>query len=290
MQSNSENPISIHDLAKQIVALREKPLLVIYYPCDGEIGTGDHKVVYDHLIEHAVVPIKDLDVLVHSTGGECNESYLISKAIWECAEHTTSLVPYMAASGGTSISISAEKILLGACGILSPIDAYETDQKTQQTNNITVVRYEDTEDVYINQFIEFIATTKIRIDTACGYHTNVENTLLESLVSTVGVKEIAARERQRVLPATYASKLLSRMFPDDIQKRAHIASKLVNDFPAHEFAIDYDFATDIGLVVEKMPFALSQLTKQYVKALDDCYDNKDICQDGDPFVEYYPLQ
>jgi hypothetical protein len=71
---------------------------------------------------HKSTKIRKLFLVIHSPGGAVSSSYKIAKALGKSFSEITVFVPYMAASGGTLISLIGEEIVMGMMSHLTPID------------------------------------------------------------------------------------------------------------------------------------------------------------------------
>ncbi len=113
----------IDNLSLEIAQLRLKPLLILYWPEDGEIKTADISDLYDELRRGlGTEKINDIDILIHTYGGNPDEAYRIVQLIRSLVNNISMLVPYHAYSAGSLICLGADKIYFGAYASLSPID------------------------------------------------------------------------------------------------------------------------------------------------------------------------
>jgi hypothetical protein len=210
------------------------------------------------------------------------------------------LVPYNAYSSGTLMCLGANKIWMGACAALSPIDityTFENDDGTYDYEN------EDKEDIpliCIDNFVKFTkyCKDKIEIDPESDERidTKIEEFLLQTFIDRMGVIKIAGYFRERDSTRLYAYSLLkSYMFPENDKNELidSICKSLVYDFPSHRFEIDYYIAANmLGLNVEKMPIALSCITRRLIDELTTASEENIICKNLDdenkmPYIKYY---
>jgi hypothetical protein len=128
--------------------------------------------------------------------------------------------------------------------------------------------------------------------------TDVERHLLVEMVRQVGALNVGRYFRERTLTGHYAFRLLSDyMFSNSSNKQSlcdDIATKILFEFPSHEFEMDYHICRDLGLPVSEMNDAESEKTKLLVNELDDLADRGVICKQLDetykaPFIRLYPL-
>jgi len=111
----------IDDFARQISQIRQRPLLYLLYPKYGMIEETNSIRLYQEFLESG--NLDNLDVILHSTGGDLNEAYDIIKL---CRRYTTGevtvFVPMRAMSAATLISLGADKVILSETGKLGPLD------------------------------------------------------------------------------------------------------------------------------------------------------------------------
>ncbi len=280
----------IDTLALEIAEMRQKPLLVLYYPEEfGSIKRDDISDVYDELDTGLVgARVQELDLLLHTYGGDPNASYRIIQAIRELAERVNVLVPFHAYSGGTLICLGTDKILLGAYAALSPIDiTLSYENPIEGDNDIPLI--------CIDKYVEFTKYCKDVLEQQKDKYTKVEEPLLLKLVDEIGVIKIAEYFRERELTKYYAQLLLmDYMFKENPDKSiiTGICNDLVFQSPSHEFEIDYNIAKRINLNVERMPKDLSDKTKKLIKNLEMATLSGEICMSimgyyRIPFIRLY---
>jgi ATP-dependent protease ClpP protease subunit len=85
----------IDQIAEKIISIRKRPLLILYWHIceDCEIDDGDHTEVYKELRKNLNDRIPEIDVIVHTAGGDSHESYHIARSIREFADNVAFLIP-----------------------------------------------------------------------------------------------------------------------------------------------------------------------------------------------------
>jgi hypothetical protein len=272
---------NVDEVANEIMNMRGKPLLVLYYPEEfSSINRDDISLIYDELDNGlGGVSVQELDLLLHTNGGDPNASYRIIQAIRELADRVNVLVPFHAYSGGTLICLGTDKILLGAYAAVSPIDITLVHDNSKNNDD-------DIPLICIDKYVEFTRYCKNALEQQEGKSTNVEEPLLLRLVDTIGVIKIAEYFRERELTKYYAEVLLmDYMFKENPDKLVinDICQALVFQSPSHEFEIDYNIAKKLNLNVERMPKDLSDKTKKLIKCLEIAMQAGEICMSTDEF-------
>jgi hypothetical protein len=273
------NPMADLEAAcAQLTYLRQRPLLVLYYPWKSKIREWDLDDVYQALRSSGTVPenkITELDVLLHSTGGSPVGGYRLAQVIRDFASNVTFLVPEHAYSAATLLCFAGNQVRLGHFAGLSPID-------------ITLVyAKKEVELATVDSFMGFAQDARKKIeellsqfDKHCG--TNVDSDLLVAMVEEVGAMEIGKYYRERNLTGRYAQTLLdSYMFAGFLnrdQRRKDVITHFLFGAPAHEFHLDYHLCSDWGVEAVEMPTDESDLAKDVLKELLDLADSQTICK------------
>ncbi len=240
-------------LAKDIVNLRGKPLLVLFYNdeyAEPDISEKDIEIINKEFRKSGYTrnnKIEDLDILLHTHGGDPDSAYLIAQVIRDYSNNVTFLIPICANSAGTLICLCANKILFGDYAVLSSIDIHYN---------------EETELVNIDYFMQFARDCREMIEEMFvdeGYEnaeTNVEGDLLTTMVKDVGTLRIGKYYRERNLTGSYARRLMyDYMFADNPNKENltdDIVEEILYKNPSHDYRMDYNICKTLGLPVERM--------------------------------------
>jgi len=299
-------------LANQVVSNRKRPMLVLFYP--GDLGIDERQIELLHTVltsnqlsrEH---PLQELDVFIHTVGGEPTAAYRLAQVIRDFTRELVFLVPRYAYSGGTLICLAGDAIMLGAYAVLSPIDItlHRSPVYGKRDEQFRFLDEEEEETeiqlVAIDHFIK--VATQARIDIENEFRrrkwemakSDVENAMLCEMVRELGVIEIAKLYREKNITQEYARELLkSYMFKDqplDEHDMNSILRRLVVEAPAHEFPMDYHICHDVGLKVEEMSDGLSDQCSYLLKQMETMVLNGSICDKIDedsrlPFYQYFP--
>lgn len=302
--------VELIKLAEVVVANRKKPLLIMFYPVRSQINEEQIELLHAALNAGGVKiaePLSNLDILIHTIGGEPVAAYRLAQVIRDFAQEAIFLVPEFAYSGGTLICLSGNTILLGNHAVLSPIDITLHRRYAKNTKeNYPKFREEEDPDtemelVAIDHFIKVATQARIEIETEFrrrgwkSANSQVEQAMLCKMVDQMGVTDIAKVFREKNITQEYARELLRcYMFRDSIQQSdmEAILRRLVVEAPSHEFSMDYHICKDIGLKVEEMNEELSDHCSELLKQLKKMAKERLICKYvGDsplPFFQYFP--
>lgn len=262
-----------------ITSMRQKPLLILYYDDYSGVMSGeDVRYCYKVMRSSGLSveePLPDLDVLVHTSGGDPTAAYRLAKCIRHFAKAVSFLVPEYAYSAGTLLCLSGNEVRFGHNAGLSPIDI--SLESENERIELTAIDY----------FIKFVSASQDAIQgvlrkNGVSEPSPVGSDLLVRLVDQVQAIKVGSYYRQRTLTGHYAEELLDQYmlvgFPNSSGRRNRIVQELLFSAPAHEFHVDHERSAALGLVSHKMSTKESDATKGLVEVLADMKQDGHICQ------------
>ena len=274
----------LDNLATDIVNLRHRDLLVLYYPDGADIENENIEHIYDEFItRHALfgqsVP---LDVLIHTQGGDPDAAYMVAQVIRNFSNDVVMLVPYYAHSAGSLMCFCGDSIRLGQYATLSPIDITLEDPALQEPIILGSV----------DAYMDFVAAMRQMVEDALQethesrrksiagsqrpMESKVEESMMTELIKQVGALRIGELFRERTLTTFYAQRLLRDYMLKNSQEEeiTKIINKMVFDAPSHEFVIDYHVASDWDLPVNEMKSDEFKKTKALIDLLVEMDDQR----------------
>ena len=197
-----------------------------------QIGLFEEFIVEDKLEEIAEqTKIKKAFILINSYGGGLGSSFKIARAIRNAFDDITIFVPHIAASGGTLLALTGNKIMMGVMSQLSPLDPQ--------------IRYKN-EQVSVNS----IFTAKNKLDNALSKTSEKDIPYsikhLADQLDPIIIEQFAGIQKEG---ADYLTKILEKTI-DDATTREKIIAYFTTKLPTHHYVIDYDSAKENGLNVE----------------------------------------
>lgn len=87
-----------------------------------EIGLEEELNIEDTIYKLKEREISNLILVLNSFGGGVSSSFKVSYALRKNFDNITTLIPHIAASGGTLIALSGDEIVMGHMSTLTPID------------------------------------------------------------------------------------------------------------------------------------------------------------------------
>lgn len=178
---------------------------------------------------------QDIDVIIHSGGGDADAAYHIAVILQElCKGKLTMIVPRFAKSAATLLACGGDVIVMDLPSELGPLDPQVQDPTSGRW--VSVSSIEGT--------LKYLSTLN-------------RSPLLEELCKRIPILEVGDYQRIRNHMKTLLKDLLiRRMFKDDENKEAkaeQIATQLVEGYSYHGKAITKSEAEQIGLKVEQLP-------------------------------------
>ena len=175
---------------------------------------------------------KKVYLLINSLGGTFSSSFKIAQAIRDTFDDITVFVPHIAASGGTLLALTGNRIRMGVMSQLSPVDPQRP--------------YKNQEYVSVNS----ISRAKKRLDRKfeklheqeVGYPDRHMVEMIDPVIyeEFYGLREASIEYLKTILRKTGYNK-------EEIVK---ITENLILSLPTHNFVIDKNLAHQIGLKVE----------------------------------------
>jgi ClpP class serine protease len=209
-QASPQDGVTFLDSAcKAITDLRQRPLLVLFYPPPARISEDDLSDVYRAFRAQGVTQegrLESLDVLIESYGGDPVAGYRLAQLLRDFAKEVDFLVPAHAYSAATILCFAANNIRLGHYAGLSPIDISLVSEAGEQPGI-------EVELASVDSFVEFAVSAREKIErllTRLGSQneTRIDADLLVSMVEEIGALEVGKYFRERTLTGAYAEELL----------------------------------------------------------------------------------
>ena len=190
-------------------------------------------------IEQALTHIKKacpsgnrkLYLLVNSLGGYTSSAFKIAMAIRKSFTDITVFVPHIAASGGTILALTGNRIRMGMMSHLSPVDI----QILHKGHHISVNSLLSAETIVGKRIA-------MRSDDELSH---LEKQLAESFDPAILVEFRNMVEMGRL----YLEKVLTAVGYAD-EPLANMTHRLIFGLPTHGFVIQADLAKEIGIAVE----------------------------------------
>ena len=236
---------------KAIEDYRKRPLIVYATSTRLNVNAmmaGDAvREFIDHL-DALPAAMKQVDVLVHSTGGDALAAWKLMSILRERFEQVSVLVPFMAFSAATLFALGADEIVMHPHASLGPIDPQITIP--QPGGNMRMFAYED-----VGAFLRFLSSEAKISDPK---HISA---VIDRLFSVVDPVHVGAAKRASELSSSVGERLLLlHMKGQKGKARAkQIAENLNKSFFAHGDAVSRRRARQLDLKVAADDKSLEKL-------------------------------
>ncbi len=193
--------------------------------------------------------LKNLDVIMHSSGGDADAAYHIAKILRSyCTGKLTFIVPRFAKSAATLLCCSGDSIIMDKPSELGPVDP-------QRLDYIRGVVYSV---LSIKETIRFLDS----MEKECNNNPEECNRVISEAIENLPIMEIGDGLRALNHIGDYLHELLVEgMFREEYKENPDKKEKdikdillnLINKHYSHGKCIDYNTAKKIGLKVETVP-------------------------------------
>jgi Serine dehydrogenase proteinase len=205
----------------------------------------------------AIADEKQIDILLHSTGGDALTAWKLISILRERFDTVSVLVPFMAFSAATIFSLGADEIIMHPHASLGPIDPQITIP--QPDGKLRQFAYED-----VGAFLRFL-TNEVKVTEQVHV-----SAIIEKLFSVVDPVNVGAAKRASELSSSVGERLLlMHMSQGDEKSRAkQIAENLNKSFFAHGDAVSRKRAKELQLKIADPDVAIEKLMWQAYLGLE----------------------
>lgn len=191
---------------------------------------------------------KQVDVLIHSSGGDALSAWKLMSLLRERFEKVGVLVPFMAFSAATLFALGGDEIVMHPHASLGPIDPQI--QMTQADGSVRRFAYED-----VGAFLRFLGT-EVKITEQAHI-----SAVIEKLFSAVDPVNVGAAKRASELSSAIGERLLlTHMTGAEHKAKAkQIAENLNKSFFAHGDAVSRKRAKELFLKINDSDPTLEKL-------------------------------
>ena len=255
---NRAMPQRFAKLAEVVKRKFQTPVLAIVQHPDAfeDLGLVGENLYDKVLADLASIPRgTPLTVIVDSPGGFAGSAYRMATAIRRRCGFYFVVVPRRAKSAATLFCLGAQVIYMGENAELGPLDAQVWHQHREE--RISSLEVVNAVDGLNNEALKAIHAQMIFWAEASGKNisellpmaTKFVAEMMKPMFDKIDTIEFTKHSRFLNIAEEYAARLLSRLIPRPEAERT--ANKLTSWYPDHDFVIDFDEATELGLQVSK---------------------------------------
>lgn len=230
------------ELYRKIEEQRERPLICYVTSVRPGLSGNMAGDAIEHIIDQIRVIPKDqeaIDFLIISNGGDPITSLRTISLLRERFKHISAILPYVAYSAATILSLGADEIIMHPYSNLGPVDPQLTVAKQTDSGPPAQLQF-SSED--IRNYIEFV---KADVGITDQDHLT---TAFNALAKEVGPIPIGSAKRSQQLSLSLSEKMLETHM-DDKSKAVAISKALNSSYYHHGYAVGRTEARNIGLNV-----------------------------------------
>lgn len=229
---------------KQIMQIRNRPLISYVTSIRPNMGgqmSGDSILQIINQIEKIPKNQNEVDFLIISNGGDPITALRIIGLLRERFLKVSVLLPYVAYSAATILSLGADEIIMHPYSNLGPVDPQLTVSR-KNGQGVQEQLHFSSED--LRNFIDFVRT-----DVGISDQQHLISAI-EPLLKDVGSLPIGHAKRSQQLSLSLSEKMLCTHMEDKNKAKA-IAKALNSSYYHHGYAVSRKEALDIGLNIIK---------------------------------------
>jgi hypothetical protein len=197
-----------------------------------------------------------IDVLLHSQGGRLNECYTVARLFSRCTDAWDALVPEQAASGATMIALGSARLIMAESAELGPLDPQVSSKRRERffsserqspLEAFQSIRYlRDFSLESIDAMMLFLLDKRVTHKLALESATRLSVELARPILERIEPFDLGAFALDSRVAIEYCSRIANPVDRTKQTQRSVSPKALVENYPAHEFVIDYEEAVSLG--------------------------------------------
>lgn len=216
-----------------------------------------------------------LDVVLHTPGGDADATFLITKLLHAHSDHVAIIVPYYAKSAGTILCLGADELVVSELSELGPLDVQIREQQEGHGPKFTSALngFKALEQVQIHTIQTLDLATKMilqrtgmRFSDALHLAAEFAGQTSGTLYAQLDPKRIGEYARALGIGERYGILILTRFMNWPLEKAKQTVLRLIQDYPSHDFVIDYSELLDLGLPAVLADPAVANVLEDACKA------------------------
>ncbi|MBS1840441.1 MAG: hypothetical protein JSS69_18450 [Acidobacteria bacterium] len=201
--------------------------------------------------------VEKIELLLHTPGGSADIAFRAVKFFRARAKVLNVIVPIMAKSAGTLMCLGADNIYMGEFAELGPLDVQLGDPLKRGSKMLSPLdEFKSAEFLrdYAVEVFDFITATILRrsgmsVQEAIHESVPFATSIMRPLYEQLDPLQIGEHRRSLAIGEDYGRRLLNTVANPLADE---IVQKLVSGYPSHEFVIDREEASRIGLPIRSL--------------------------------------
>jgi hypothetical protein len=209
------------------------------------------------------------DVFIHSPGGQLTVCYMIARLLCRFANKWEALVPEIASSGATLICLGSSNIVMSEIAQLGPLDPQVASKKREKffsterqspLEAFEALRYlREFAVASLDALMEVLTGKGIAPQKALETAVAIASDLVKPVLEKIDPYDLGAFALDNKLAVTYCQEVSRPADSNKKTQRKAFYKSVVEDYPAHEYAIDLLEAQALNMSVSEAPAELEDL-------------------------------
>lgn len=249
----------VTDVLQKIKKERERGLFVLV---STHIDDDIYEQAYSWKDELTAAGKDGVDVLIHSPGGDLTSCYAVARLLARCCDAWEALIPGLAASGATLISLGSSNVVMAAAGRFSPLDPQVGSKRSRKffhrerqspLEAFEAVRYLRLHTIESLDAVMHFLVDHAGIDPhlALETATKLSSSLAAPILDNVEPYDLGAFSLDSRVAIEYCERIARPRAAAKKAQRQVDPRALVEGYPAHEFMIDFEEAKSLGFTVKE---------------------------------------
>jgi hypothetical protein len=251
--SNPDLPVEVINGIKQLEKMRGSPLVLIH---SLEPLSRENVDELDKALQ-GIDSTENLDVILHSFGGDIDAAYKMVNILRSKTKKLTIMIPSLAKSAATLITLGADEILMPLSAELGPLDSIIPHPKDPQKHISALDAFKTFEFIRNYLFESMDVAVRLFLQRGLPISDAVKNALelvsalCHPLYTQIDPLFMGESERTLLIAEEYGKRLLERRTAP--LNKDELINQIVRNYPSHSFVIDLNEAQRLGLNARCFP-------------------------------------
>lgn len=239
----------------------------------GDLNDGDESFIIDTI--HTAKQHSTAKIFIQTPGGSAHAAYRIGRALQDSYESLTFIVPEYCKSAGTLLACCADELAIDYLGELGPLDVqmhHHTEPGMRMSGLDTMAALDKLTKLVISysreQYINFRLGGRLPSQQAVEVSTQTITNVFSPIYAQLDPIRIGEVTRTLRIAKKYGE----RLNRGNLKKNT--LDLLIEDYPCHEFVIDYEECSELFNNVRRLTENESVIIKLFWTRLLNLYEDK----------------
>ncbi len=241
-------------LCRQLASVHESTVIAIVLPQGSLLPR--HILEIQKLINRK--RCKNLDIVLHCSGGDINAAYQIIELLRSHCEYMTTVVPIYAKSAASLFILGSDKLVMGELAELGPLDTQIVEREKGGRKYTSALNPFKTLEELQKFSLEILDATvkllltraELSVEEAIKHGIDFASRTSAPLFSQLNTEKVGEYSRALAIGKEYGERLLRRYTKwQNAEERDAILERLIRGYPSHDYIIDHKELKEIGFDV-----------------------------------------